>query len=92
NVGREAFLWYLRHVALVASEPEELVRAAEQDYRRAVAAEAAARAGFSGLAELPIAATAEAEAAAERELELQIREFSESHGLLSQPERLRHYR
>ena len=42
-VGREAFTWYLRHVALVTHDPEELVRAAMQDYRRSVVAEAATR-------------------------------------------------
>ena len=91
TVGREAFVWYLRHVALIAGEPEELVRAAEQDYRRAVAAEAAARASFAGEPEPPVAASVDAEVSAQIEGEREVRSFYERHDLLSQPESLRHY-
>ncbi|MET0885400.1 MAG: DUF885 family protein, partial [Mycetocola sp.] len=90
-VGREAFVWYLRHVALIAGEPEELVRTAEQDHRRAVAAEAAARASFASEPEPPVAASVDAEVSAEIEGEREVRVFYESRDLLSQPESLRHY-
>ncbi|MET0725215.1 MAG: DUF885 family protein [Leifsonia sp.] len=92
NVGRDAFIWYLRHVALVASDPEALVAAAEQDYRRSVAAEAAARASFSALPEAALAASVDDEVATEAVLEQQVRDFYETHALLSQPRSLRHYR
>ncbi|MEL4320316.1 DUF885 family protein [Leifsonia sp. YIM 134122] len=91
TVGREAFVWYLRHVALIASEPEELVRAAEQDYRRAVAAEAAARASFTGEPDPLVAASVGEEVAAQIDAEREVRAFYENHDLLSQPEGLRHY-
>ena len=42
-VGRAAFVWFLRHVALLPSEPEALVAAAEHEYHRAVVGEALAR-------------------------------------------------
>lgn len=91
TVGRDAFVWYLRHVALIAAEPEDLVKAAEQDYRRAVAAEEASRASFAGVPETALAASVADEVAAEIALERQVRAFYEERGLLGQPESLRHY-
>jgi hypothetical protein len=91
-VGRDAFMWYLRHVALVTAEPEELVRAAMQDYRRSVVGELVIRTRFRGLPEAELAASAEAESADEAELEQEVRAFTEAAGLLSQPESLRRYR
>jgi uncharacterized protein (DUF885 family) len=92
SVGRDAFIWYLRHVALVTAEPEELVRAAMQDYRRSVVGEAVTRARYRDLPEAPLAADVEAEVAAEAVGEAQVRALYESTALLSQPESLRHYR
>ncbi|MCD2441400.1 DUF885 domain-containing protein [Agromyces sp. SYSU K20354] len=91
-VGREAFTWYLRHVALVTHEPEELVRAAMQDYRRSVVAEAATRTRYRDVPEVPLAASAEAESAAEATAEAEVRALYESADLLSQPASLRRYR
>lgn len=91
-VGRDAFTWYLRHVALVTAEPEELVRAALQDYRRSVVAELVTRTRFRDLPEPRLAASAEAQSADQAVLEQQVRAFTEEAGLLSQPESLRHYR
>lgn len=91
-VGREAFTWYLRHVALVTADPEELVRAALQDYRRSVVAELVTRSRLRDLSEPPLAPSAEAESADQAVRELEVRAFTERAGLLSQPESLRHYR
>jgi hypothetical protein len=91
-VGRDAFVWYLRHVALVTAEPEELVRAAMQDYRRSVVAETVTRTRYRDLPEAPLPDDVEAEIAAEAAGEAGVRAFYESSGLLSQPESLRHYR
>ena len=91
-VGRDAFVWYLRHVALVTAEPEELVRAAMQDYRRSVVAETVTRNRYRDLTEAPLAADTAAEVAAEAAGEAQVRAFYESAGLLSQPASLRHFR
>lgn len=92
TVGRDAFVWYLRHVALVTAEPEELVRAAMQDYRRSVVAEAVSRHRFRGVPEAALAADVDAEVAAEAAGETQVRELYEHAGLLSQPTSLRRYR
>ena len=93
-VGREAFTWYLRHVALVTADPEELVRAAMQDYRRSVVAEA--RDAARGTARCPrrrSRRSAEAEsAAAGRRRGRGARRSPRRPGLLSQPDSLRHYR
>lgn len=91
-VGRDAFTWYLRHVALVTAEPEELVRAALQDHRRSVVAELVTRTRHRGRPEAPLAASAEAESADQAAREAEIRAFYEEAGLLSQPGTLRRYR
>ena len=90
-VGRDAFVWYLRHVALVTAEPEELVRAALQDHRRSVVAELVTRIRLGDLPEPRLAASAEAQSAAQAVLEQRVRAFTEEAGLLSQPESLRRY-
>lgn len=90
-VGRERFVWFLRHVALIAEEPEDLVRAALQDYRRAVLAELVTRNRYRGIEPAPIAESIEAQVARQIEQEAEVRAFSEEEGLLSQPETLGRY-
>ncbi len=81
-VGRDRFVWYLRHVALIAAEPEALVEAAEQEYRRAVVGEALGR---SQLTELPpFFDSVSAQVARQRLDEQSIRDFYERGDLLSQ--------
>lgn len=92
SVGRDAFVWYLRHVALVTAEPEELVRAAMQDYRRSVVAETVSRHRHRDVPDAPLAADVEAEVAAEAAGEAEVRQLYERAGLLSQPASLRRYR
>ncbi|GAA1758476.1 DUF885 family protein [Agromyces humatus] len=91
-VGRDAFTWYLRHVALITAEPDELVRAAMGDHRRSVVAELATRTRYRDLPERPLAASAEAESLDEAAAEAEVRAFYESSDLLSQPPSLRRYR
>ncbi|HEY9366724.1 MAG TPA: DUF885 family protein [Agromyces sp.] len=91
-VGRDAFVWYLRQVALVATEPEELVRGALQEYRRAIAAETISRNTHRDAAEAPLAGDVAAEVAAQAEAEAEVRSLYEREGLLSQPDSLRRYR
>ena len=90
-VGREKFVWFLRNVALIAEEPEELVRAALQDYRRAVLAEIVTKNRFRHLPADPIAASIEDQVSRQADQEAQVRAFSEREGLLSQPDTLRRY-
>lgn len=90
-VGRERFVWFLRHVALIAEEPEDLVRAALQDYRRAVLAEVVTRNRYRDVESAPIAVSIEAQIARQEEQEAEVRAFSDAEGLLSQPETLKRY-
>lgn len=90
-VGRDRFVWFLRHVALIADEPEELVRAALQDYRRAVVAEVVTRNRFRDVAPAPLAVSIEAQVARQEAQEAEVRAFSEAEGLLSQPDTLQRY-
>lgn len=90
-VGRDRFVWFLRHVALIAEEPEDLVRAALQDYRRAVLAELVTRNRYRDVEPAPIAESIEAQVARQIEQEAEVRAFSEAEGLLSQPDTLQRY-
>ncbi|WP_439593479.1 DUF885 family protein [Microbacterium sp.] len=90
-VGRDRFVWFLRHVALIADEPEDLVRAALQDYRRAVVAEVVTRNRFRDVPPAPLATSIEAQVARQAEQEAEVRAFSETEGLLSQPDTLQRY-
>lgn len=90
-VGRERFVWFLRNVALIAQEPEELVRAAQQDYRRAVVWEKLTANRFRDVPEAPIAASIEDQVARQHAQEAEVRAFFEREGLLSQPDSLRRY-
>lgn len=90
-VGRERFVWFLRNVALIADEPEDLVRAALQDYRRAVLAELVTKNRFRDLPPEPVAPSIGAQVERQVRQEAEVRAFSESEGLLSQPQSLARY-
>jgi hypothetical protein len=81
-VGRERFVWYLRHVALIAAEPEAIVASAEQEYRRAAVWEAI---GKNRRPEVPpFFDTVAQQVAQQRVDEREIREFYELGDLLTQ--------
>lgn len=90
-VGREKFVWFLRNIAFIAEDPEELVRAALQDYRRAVLAETVTRTRFRDVPADPIAATIDDQVRRQVAQEAEVRAFSEREGLLSQPDGLQRY-
>jgi hypothetical protein len=81
-VGRDRFVWYLRNVALIPDDPEQLVAAAEQEYRRAVVWEAVARTRVAE--EPPFFATAAEQMARQRDDEQSVRDVYEQRGLVSQ--------
>ena len=81
-IGRERFIRYLRTVALIADEPEHLVAAAEQEYRRAVVWEALAKNAHPERPE-PFA-TIDDQLARQRADEQAMRDFAERSALLSQ--------
>ena len=90
-VGREAFVWYLRNVALLPYSPEALLEAAYRELERAAAWEAVT-ANRNRLREGPVRASSAAEQV-ERQIrnEREVRDFCERHNLLSAPEGGRRY-
>ncbi len=90
-VGREGFVWFLRHVALHPGEPEDLVTAARHEFDRATVWEAIERNRHRDvpLPGLPDGVEQQVEDQAARER--QVRSFYEREGLLTQPATLGHY-
>ncbi len=91
SVGKEAFVWFLRNVALMDESPDELVRGARQEWDRAVVWEAVAKHRAASVPVPPILASAGEQVAAEAAAEEQVRAFYDDGGFLSQPASLRHY-
>ncbi len=91
-IGRDAYVDFLKRVALVPLTPEEIMAGARQELERAVTFEALEQQRNRGLPPQPVATSQaeqiEREAAGERML----RNYCESEGLLSFPSWLRRYR
>ena len=92
TVGRDAYLGFLRRVALIPLSPEEMVAMARQDWQRAVSFETYERARNRDLPQLELFANAQAQMAREERDELAIRRFLEERKLLTVPAWLKHYR
>ncbi|MFT8637449.1 MAG: DUF885 family protein [Pseudoclavibacter sp.] len=95
-IGREAFVRFLREVALDPADPDELLHIGGLEYERAVGfsvIESRGHRSSSGRSDprAPLPADATAICARQREQELELRRFYEQRGLLSQPDSLRHY-
>jgi len=91
-IGREAYLWYLRNVALVAETPEAMRALARDEWARAVAFESLQQARDAGMAPASRFATAAEEIAATQWLEREVRAFLARTQLLTVPADLPHYR
>ncbi|MFN2560619.1 MAG: DUF885 family protein [Jatrophihabitans sp.] len=89
-VGADAFGYFLHRVALLPYGAAQLRTMAAQEWNRAVATEAALQLRTPAAPPLP-SDLADFLAGAERD-ELAVRRFYVEHGLLSQPDDLRHYR
>lgn len=90
--GREAYLQFLRDVALVPFTPEEIVAMGRQEWERAVVFETLEQGRNRGVPPLPIFANARTQITAAAFQESAIRQFLEREGLLTVPAWLRHYR
>jgi uncharacterized protein (DUF885 family) len=91
-IGRDAYLSFLRTVALVPYSPEQLVAMARQDWARAVSFEAYERTRNDSLPQLPLFPTLAAQLAQEAKDELSIRRYLEAKDIISVPAWLHHYR
>jgi uncharacterized protein (DUF885 family) len=90
-LGRDAYIFFLKNVALMPFSPEELLAMGQQEWNRAVAFEAYEKNRNKDVPPLKIADNIDnwiKDAAAK---ELQIREFLQKRGILSVPDWLQHY-
>ena len=91
SLGRDAYVWFLRNVALMPFTPEELLAMARQEWNRAVAFETFEKNRNKDVPPLKIATETDSwikDAAAK---ELQIRKFLEQRGILTVPDWVQHY-
>ncbi|MGC2354412.1 MAG: DUF885 family protein, partial [Candidatus Udaeobacter sp.] len=90
-LGRDAYIWFLRNVALMPFSPEELLAMGKQEWNRAVAFEAYEKNRNKDVPPLTIADNIDnwiRDAAAK---ELSIRKFLVERGILSVPDWVQHY-
>ncbi len=90
-IGREAYVYFLRNVALLSYTPEQILAMGRAEWARAVTFEALAAAANKGLAETPMYASQAAQIAEADTQERAIRAYLPAHGLLSNPPEVRHY-
>jgi uncharacterized protein (DUF885 family) len=91
-VGREGYLYFLKNVALMSYTPEQMLAMGRQEWERSVAFESYAQAANTGLPKMPVFPNVQAQEAAGEKAELEIREYLVSHGILSVPPDIKHYR
>jgi uncharacterized protein (DUF885 family) len=90
-LGRDAYIWFLRNVALMPFTPEELIAMARQEWNRAVVFEAYEKSRNKDVPPLKIATDINNWIKHAAEKELQIRKFLDEGGILSVPGWLQHY-
>lgn len=90
-VGRRAYAWFLREVACVPMDPEQIRAIGRVEYERAATREAIARNAARGAPEPALPVDAAEQCAREAAGVAAVRAFYEREGLLSQPPALRAY-
>ena len=90
-LGRDAYVWFLRNVALMPFTPEELLAMGRQEWNRAVAFETFEKNRNKDVPPLKIASDINSWIKDAAEKELQIRKFLEERGILSVPGWVQHY-
>jgi uncharacterized protein (DUF885 family) len=90
-LGREAYIWLLRNVALMRFTPEELLAMGRQEWNRAVAFEAYEKNRNKDVPPLKIATDINTWIKDAAEKELQIRKFLDERGILTVPKWVQHY-
>ncbi len=91
-VGRDNYVFFLKHVALIPYTPEQLIAKGRQEWERAVAFEAYEKNRNSKLPELALAKDQATQIARERRQEQEIRDFLEEKNILTVPAWVQHYR
>ncbi len=90
-LGRDAYIWFLRNVALMPFTPEELIAMARQEWNRAVAFETFEKNRNKDVPPLKIASEINSWIKDAAEKELQIRRFLQERGILTVPDWVQHY-
>jgi uncharacterized protein (DUF885 family) len=91
-VGRDNYIFFLKHVALIPYTPEQLRAMGRQEWERAVAFEAYEKNRNAGLLQLPLAKDQAAQIAREERQEQEIRKFLAEKNILTVPAWVQHYR
>jgi uncharacterized protein (DUF885 family) len=91
-VGRDNYIFFLKHVALVPYTPEQLLTMGRQEWERAVAFEAYEKNRNAGLLQLPLAKDQATQMAREERQEQEIRNFLAEKNILTVPAWVQHYR
>ncbi len=90
-LGRDAYVFFLRNVALMPYTPEELLAMGRQEWNRAVAFEAYEKNRNRNVPPLKVAAKMDSWIADNAAKELQVRKFLEENNLLTVPNWVQHY-
>jgi uncharacterized protein (DUF885 family) len=90
-LGRDAYVWFLRNVALMPFTPEELLAMGRHEWNRAVAFETFEKNRNKEVPPLKIASDINSWIKDAAEKELQIRKFLDERGILSVPGWVQHY-
>jgi hypothetical protein len=91
-VGRDAYLFFLKHVAQLPYTPEQLKTMGRQEWERAVSFETYEKNRNSKLPELALAKDQAAQMVREKQQELEIRDFLKQKNILTVPAWVQHYR
>jgi uncharacterized protein (DUF885 family) len=90
-IGRDAYVFFLKNVALLPYSPEELLAMGRQEWNRAVAFEAYEKERNRDVPPLSLAKDTESWIKDTAAKELSIREFLDKHGILTVPDWVQHY-
>ena len=90
-LGRDAYIFFLRNVAMLPYSPEELLLMARQEWDRAVAFEAYEQNANKDVPPLKLAENIDEWTRDAAAKELSIRKFLEEHNILTVPDWLQHY-
>jgi uncharacterized protein (DUF885 family) len=90
-LGRDAYVFFLKNVALMPYSPEDLLAMGRQEWNRAVAFETYEAQRNREVPPLPLAKDIPSWISDAAAKELSIREFLDKHGILTVPDWLQHY-
>jgi uncharacterized protein (DUF885 family) len=91
-VGRDAYIFFLKNVALIPFTPERISAVASQEWARSVASQTYEEHRNLGVPQLPIFNTQAEQAAREEMDELAVRRYLEAKAILTVPAWVAHYR